>query len=62
MENIIKQRDQDMNMIADIMKDINFIAKDVLNEVKEGKKKLEDLSEFVQQADQNGEKALSELK
>ena len=47
MENIIKQRDQDMNMIADIMKDINFIAKDVLNEVQEGKKKLEDLSEFV---------------
>jgi len=33
MENILKQRDQDVNMIADLMKDLNFIAKDVLKEV-----------------------------
>ena len=33
MENILKQRDNDVNLIADIMKDINIIAKDVLKEV-----------------------------
>ena len=41
MENIIKQRNEDINLIAEVMRDINQMAKDLFIEVKFGGEKLE---------------------
>ena len=41
MENIIKQRNEDINLIAEVMRDINQMAKDLFIEVKIGGEKLE---------------------
>ena len=41
MENIIKQRNEDINLIAEVMRDINQMAKDLFIEVKSGGEKLE---------------------
>lgn len=42
---VIKQRKEDINAIADIMQDINSIAKDLAVEVKQGGEKLDQLND-----------------
>ena len=44
-QGIIKQRNEDVNAIADIMQNINSIAKDLAIEVKDGGEKLDKLNE-----------------
>lgn len=45
MNGVIQQRKEDINAIADIMQDINSIAKDLAIEVREGGEKLDQLNE-----------------
>jgi t-SNARE complex subunit (syntaxin) len=62
METVIDQRKDDINSIANIMNDINAIAKDIAVETKAQGEKLEKLDENMEEADTNAEKALKELK
>lgn len=57
MGNIINQRKQDINTIADIMQDINSIAKDIAKETYEQGEKLTKLDEHITTAKVNVEKA-----
>ena len=61
METVIHQRKDDINSIANIMNDINAIAKDIAVETKAQGEKLEKLDENMEEADTNAEKALNEL-
>ena len=55
MQNVIGQRKQDINNIANIMSDINCIAKDLAIEVNDQGKKLERLDQNIKDVDQNAE-------
>jgi len=58
MQNIISQRKQDINQIADIMSDINAMAKDLAIETRKQGEKLEKLDDNMAQADNNAVAAL----
>ena len=62
MENIISQRKADISNIANIMSDINSIAKDIAMETQEQGEKLARLDENMHVADKNASEALDELK
>ena len=61
MANIINQRKDDISNIANIMNDINSIAKDLAIETQKQGEKLERLDENMTKADDNAEEALQEL-
>lgn len=61
MHNVIQQRKQDINSIANIMADINEIAKDIAIETKAQGEKLERIDQNMAEADKNAEAALGEL-
>ena len=61
MNGVIQQRKEDINAIADIMQDINSIAKDLAIEVREGGEKLDQLNEQVGDAEKKTGDALKEL-
>ena len=58
MTNVIDQRNQDINAIANIMSDINEIAKDIAVETQVQGEKLEKLDDNMATADDNATKAL----
>jgi len=58
---VIKQRKEDINAIADIMQDINSIAKDLAIEVKDGGEKLDKLNDQMADADKKVDDARKEL-
>ena len=58
MANIINQRKDDISNIANIMNDINSIAKDLAIETQKQGEKLERLDENMTKADDNAEEAL----
>ena len=58
---VIKQRKEDIHAIADIMQDINSIAKDLAVEVKQGGEKLDQLNDQMADADKKAGDALKEL-
>ena len=58
---VIKQRKEDINAIADIMQDINSIAKDFAVEVKQGGEKLDQLNDQMGDAEKKVEDAKKEL-
>jgi t-SNARE complex subunit (syntaxin) len=61
MDNVINQRKEDINAIADIMTDIHQIAGDLAVEVKDGGEKLDQLNDNMGDADKKAEEALTEL-
>ena len=61
MENIISQRKEDISNIANIMSDINSIAKDLAVETQDQGEKLARLDENMVVADRNASEALEEL-
>jgi syntaxin 16 len=61
MESIINQRKEDISNIANIMNDINCIAKDLAVETQEQGEKLGRLDENMVNADRNASEALVEL-
>ena len=61
MANIINQRKEDIQSIANIMSDINSIAKDLAIETQKQGEKLERLDENMTKVDDNAEEALQEL-
>ena len=61
MQNIIAQRKEDINSIANIMADINAIAKDIAVETRAQGEKLEGLHDNLPTADNNTTAALKEL-
>ena len=61
MSNIINQRRDDISNIANIMSDINSIAKDLALETQKQGEKLERLDENMTKVDENAEEALQEL-
>lgn len=61
MANIINQRKEDISNIANIMSDINSIAKDLAIETQKQGEKLERLDENMTKVDENAEDALKEL-
>ena len=61
MSNVINQRKDDINSIANIMADINDIAKDIAIETKGQGEKLEKLNENMGVAEDNTNNALKEL-
>lgn len=61
MANIINQRKDDIQSIANIMSDINSIAKDLAIETQKQGEKLERLDENMTKVDDNAEEALQEL-
>ena len=61
MENIISQRKNDITNIANIMSDINSIAKDLAVETAEQGEKLQRLDQNMTDADKNASEALNEL-
>ena len=58
MANIINQRKDDISNIANIMSDINSIAKDLALETQKQGEKLERLDENMTKVDENAEEAL----
>ena len=58
---VIKQRKEDIGAIADIMQDINSIAKDLAVEVKSGGEKLDQLNDQMGDAEKKVEDANKEL-
>lgn len=58
MQNVIDQRKEDINTIAELMSNINEIAKDIAIETKAQGEKLEKLDENITVADENASKAL----
>ena len=58
MQNVINQRAEDIGNIANIMKDINSIAKDLALETQKQGEKLERLDENMTSVDNNAEEAL----
>ena len=61
MESIVNQRKEDISNIANIMNDINSIAKDLAVETQEQGEKLGRLDENMVKADRNASEALVEL-
>ena len=61
MENIISQRKEDISNIANIMSDINSIAKDLAIETAEQGEKLQRLDQNMIEADRNASEALDQL-
>ena len=61
MANIINQRKDDIQNIANIMSDINSIARDLAIETQKQGEKLERLDENMTKVDDNAEEALQEL-
>lgn len=61
MQNVIDQRKEDINTIAELMSNINDIAKDIAIETSAQGEKLEKLDENITVADENASKALKEL-
>ena len=59
--NVIAQRKEDINNIADIMANINDMAKDLAIETKKQGQKLNKLDQDLGTADNNAETALKEL-
>ena len=62
MSNVIGQRKEDINNIANIMSDINAIAKDLAIETNQQGEKLKRLDQNMADADHNAEEALGQLK
>lgn len=62
MQNIITQRNQDINQIGDIMSNINDMAKDLATETKDQGDKLLKLDSNMGEAEKNADDALIELK
>ena len=62
MDNVITQRKADISNIANIMSDINDIAKDLAIETQNQGKKLAKIDEDITVADDNAKDALGELK
>ena len=58
MSNVIGQRKEDINNIANIMSDINAIAKDLAIETNQQGEKLKRLDQNMADADHNAEEAL----
>ena len=58
MANIINQRKDDIQNIANIMSDINSIARDLAIETQKQGEKLERLDENMTKVDDNAEEAL----
>jgi hypothetical protein len=58
MQNVIGQRKEDINNIANIMSDINAIAKDLAIETNTQGDKLKRLDQNIADADNNAEEAL----
>lgn len=58
MQNVIDQRKEDINTIAELMSNINSIAKDIAIETKAQGEKLEKLDENITTAEDNASKAL----
>ena len=58
---VIQQRKGDINAIADIMQDINSIAKDLAVEVKDGGEKLDNLNNQMADTEKKVEDAKKEL-
>mmetsp|Transcript_14722 Transcript_14722/g.25048 ORF Transcript_14722/g.25048 Transcript_14722/m.25048 type:complete len:137 (-) Transcript_14722:212-622(-) len=61
VENIIRERKEDINQIASIMSDINQIAKDIAVETQEQGEKLKKLDESISDAHSNAHEGLREL-
>ena len=61
MQNVIDQRKEDINSIANIMSDLNEMAKDIAIETKAQGEKLEKLDDNMAIANENTEKALDNL-
>ena len=61
MQNIIAQRKEDIHSIANIMADINAIAKDIAVETRAQGEKLDGLMDNLTTADNNTSSALKEL-
>ena len=61
MENMINQREEDINNIASLMQNINDIAKDIAQETANQGEKLVKLDQHMTTANENTEKALDEL-
>lgn len=62
MEQIINQRNNDINAIGEIMGNINEMAKDLAKETKEQGDKLIKLDDNIGVAEQNADDALEQLK
>ena len=60
-QGVIDQRKEDINAIADVMQDINAIAKDLAIEVKQGGEKLDQLNDQMADADKKVDDAKKEL-
>lgn len=58
---MIQQRKEDINAIADIMQDINHIAKDLAVEVRQGGEKLDQLNDQMGDAEKKVDDARKEL-
>ena len=60
-QGVIDQRKEDINAIADVMQDINAIAKDLAIEVKQGGEKLDQLNDQMADTDNKVGDAKKEL-